>query len=62
VSLGHGLCGSGWYINDKDTIKKNTFLLALAIIGAAITKGWFEIAKIIKMSATSIQDLENSKL
>jgi hypothetical protein len=57
VYLGHGLCGSGGSIYNKDT-SQNTLssaLLALKMIDPAT--GWFEIVKATNKSATSIQDL-----
>jgi hypothetical protein len=56
-SLGHGLCGSGGSIYNKDT-SQNTLsfsLLALTMIDPAT--GWFEIVKATNKSVTSIQDL-----
>jgi hypothetical protein len=56
VSLGHGMCGSGGFIYNKDT-SQNTLhsLLALTMIDPAT--GWFEIVEATNKSATSIQDL-----
>jgi hypothetical protein len=46
-SLGHGLCGSGGSIYNKDTSqnKLSSTLLALKIIDPAIKAGLFEIVK-----------------
>jgi hypothetical protein len=59
ISLGHGLCGSGGYIYNKDTsqITLSTFLLALTMIDPEINTGWFEIVEVTNKSETSIQDL-----
>jgi hypothetical protein len=59
LSLGHGLCGSGGSIYNKDT-SQNTLsstLLALTMIDPEINTGWFEIVEATNKSATSIQDL-----
>jgi hypothetical protein len=59
VSLGHGMCGSGGSIHNKDISQNtlSTYMLALTIIDPAINTGWFEIVKATNKSATSIQDL-----
>jgi hypothetical protein len=59
VSLGHGLCGSGEYIYNKDTSQNtlSTTMLALTMIDPEINTGWFEIIKATNKSTTSIQDL-----
>jgi hypothetical protein len=59
VSLGHGLCGSGGSIYNKDT-SQNTLsfsLLALTMIDPVINTSWFEIFEATNKSATFIQDL-----
>jgi hypothetical protein len=57
ASLGHGLCGSGGSIYNKDTIQNtlSAFLIALTMIDLAT--GWYdEIAKAANISAACIQD------
>jgi hypothetical protein len=56
-SLDNGLCGSGGFIYNKDTIQctLSVFLLVLTMIDPAT--GWFEIVEATNKSATSIQDL-----
>jgi hypothetical protein len=59
VSLGHGLCGSGGSIYNKDT-SQNTLsfsLLVLTMIDPVINTSWFEIFEATNKSETSIQDL-----
>jgi hypothetical protein len=54
VSLGHGLCGSGGSIYNKDT-SQNT--LSAYTHDDNPATGWFEIVEATNKSATSIQDL-----
>jgi hypothetical protein len=54
ASLGHGLCGSGRSIYNKETAKTHS-LLTLTMIDPGT--GWFEIVEITNKSATYIQDL-----
>jgi hypothetical protein len=55
LSLGHGLCGSGGSIYNKDTNQNTLYftLLALTMIDPAVNTGWYEIVKGTKKSATS---------
>jgi hypothetical protein len=57
ITLVCGLCGSGWYIYNKDTSQNTLYspLLALTMIDPA--NAWFEIVKATNKSTTSIQDL-----
>jgi hypothetical protein len=56
-SQGHGMCGSGESIYNKDTSQNRLSysLLALTMIDPAT--GWFEIVEATNKSATSIKDL-----
>jgi hypothetical protein len=59
VSLGHGLCGFGGSIYNKDNIQDKLYasLIALKMIDTAT--GLFEIFKATNNSATSTQDLSH---
>jgi hypothetical protein len=57
VSLGHGLCGSGGSIYNKNSSQNTLFVSLFALTMIDPATGWFEIVESTNKSATSIHDL-----
>jgi hypothetical protein len=57
ANLGHGLCGSGGSIYNKDTSQNTLSTTMFALTTIDPTTGWFEIVEATNKSTISIQDL-----